>query len=129
MTNALKAATSYFGVAFAAGFLLGVIRTLLIVPMTGPLTAVALELPLMLVASWIACGWALRHFGVANDFGARLVMGLASFALLMAAELLVSSLIAGRSLAEHVALYRTAPVLLGLCGQLAYAAFPLIRLR
>lgn len=129
MMSALKAAAGYFGVAFAAGFVLGVIRTLLIVPITGPLMAVALELPLMLMACWIACGWALRRFEVTKDFGTRLVMGLTSFALLMAAELLVSSLIAGRSLAEHVALYRTAPVLLGVCGQLAYAAFPLIRLR
>lgn len=129
MTSALKAGLSYFALVFAAGFLLGVARTLLIAPRTGELPAVALELPLILAVSWVACGWAIRRHDVAGGTGPRLVMGLASFVLLMAAELAVSTLIAGRSLDQHFALYRTAPVLLGLCGQLVYAAFPLVRLR
>ena len=129
MANALKASAAYFGVVFAAGFLLGTIRTLTIAPLTGELAAVALELPLMLLASWIACGWALRRFEVAADAGPRLTTGVSAFVLLMGAEACVSTLIAGRSLSDHVALYRTAPALLGLFGQLAYAAFPLIRLR
>ena len=129
MTSALKAGLSYFAVVFAAGFLLGVMRTLLIAPRTGELAAVALELPLILAVSWVACGWAIRRHDVASRSGDRLVMGLASLILLMAAEFAVSTLIAGRSLDQHFALYRTAPVLLGLCGQLVYAALPLIRLR
>lgn len=129
MTSALKAGVSYFAAVFAAGFLLGVMRTLLIAPRTGDLVAVALELPLILAVSWVACGWAIRRHDVARESGARIAMGLASFILLMAAELAVSTLIAGRSLDQHFALYRTAPVLLGLCGQLVYAALPLIRLR
>ena len=129
MTSALKAAFGYFAAVFAAGFLLGVARTLLIAPRTGDLPAVALELPLILAVSWFACGWAIRRHDVASESGARLVMGVTSFILLMAAELAVSTLIAGRSLDQHMALYRTAPVLLGLCGQLVYAALPLIRLR
>ena len=128
MANALKASAAYFGVVFAAGFLLGTIRTLAIIPLTGELAAVALELPLMLLASWIACGWALRRFDVAADSGTRLLMSASAFILLMGAEVLVSTLIAGRSLSEHFALYHTAPALLGLAGQLAYAAFPLVRL-
>lgn len=129
MTSALKAAIEYFAAVFAAGFLLGVARTLLIAPRTGDLAAVALELPLILAVSWVACGWAIRRHDVASESGARLVMGLTSFILLVTAELAVSTLIAGRSLDQHFALYRTAPVLLGLCGQLVYAALPLIRLR
>ena len=129
MTSALKAGFGYFAVVFIAGFMLGVARTLLIAPLTGDLAAVALELPLILTVSWVACGWAIRRHDVARESGARLVMSLASFILLMAAELAVSTLIAGRSLDQHFALYRSAPVLLGLCGQLVYAALPLIRLR
>jgi len=129
MTSALKAGFGYFAVVFMAGFLLGVARTLLIAPLTGDLAAVALELPLILTVSWVACGWAIRRHDVARESRARLVMSLAAFILLMAAELAVSTLIAGRSLDQHFALYRSAPVLLGLCGQLVYAALPLIRLR
>lgn len=129
MTSAFKAGFGYFAAVFAAGFLLGVARTLLIAPRTGDLAAVALELPLILTVSWVACGWAIRRHEVARESAARLVMGLTSFVLLMAAELAVSTLIAGRSLDQHLALYSTAPVLLGLCGQLVFAALPLIRLR
>ena len=129
MTSALKAAFGYFAAVFTVGFLLGVARTLLIAPRTGDLPAVALELPIILAVSWVACGWAIRRHHVARDTGDRVVMGLASLGLLLAAELAVSTLIAGRSLDQHMAFYRTAPVLLGLCGQLVYAALPLIRLR
>ena len=56
-------------------------------------------------------------------------MGLVALALLLLAELWVSTALAGRSVGEHLALYQTAPVLLGLIAQLAYAVFPLVRLR
>lgn len=129
MREALKAAAAYFCTTFAAGFLLGTLRTLLVEPKTGALGAVALELPLMLAVSWIACGWALRRFDVESRFSPRLVMGLVALALLLLAELWVSTALAGRSVGEHLALYRTAPALLGLIAQLAYAVFPLVRLR
>jgi hypothetical protein len=129
MREALKAAAAYFCTTFAAGFLLGTLRTLLVEPKTGALGAVALELPLMLAVSWIACGWALRRFDVGSGFSPRLAMGLVALALLLVAELWVSTALAGRSLGEHLALYLTTPALLGLTAQLAYAVFPLVRLR
>ena len=61
--------------------------------------------------------------------GARLAMGASAFLLLMCGEILVSVLLSNRSLADHFALYRTLPVLLGLAGQIAYALFPLLRHR
>lgn len=129
MPKALHAAGFYFAIVFAIGFALGTVRTLAIAPLTGDVFAVALELPAMLLASWIVCGWAIRRYQVTDDLATRLAMGLAAFGLLMGAELLVSMLIAGRSVTEHLALYQTAPSLLGLCGQLVYAALPLIRHR
>ncbi|WP_375588981.1 hypothetical protein ABWH89_18775 [Hoeflea alexandrii] len=129
MVKALNAAAAYFCATFAAGFVLGTIRTLLVEPTTGALGAVALELPLMLAVSWIACGWALRRFDLESRFSPRLVMGVVALALLMGAELFVSVLLAGRSPGEHLALYQTVPALLGLAAQLAYAIFPLVRLR
>lgn len=129
MLKPLQAAGFYFAIVFAIGFVLGTIRTFALMPLTGETIAVAIELPVMLLASWIVCGRAINRFEVADDNLSRLTMGAVAFVLLMGAELLVSMLIAGRSLAEHLALYQTAPVLLGLCGQLAYAVFPLIRHR
>lgn len=129
MKHTMIAASGYFGLVFAAGFVLGTIRTLLILPLTGDVVAVGLELPAMLAVSWIACGWSVRRYEVSARFSTRLAMGVVAFGLLMGAEVLVSMLIGGRSLSEHLALYRTAPSLLGLGGQMAFAAFPLIRLR
>ena len=129
MKNALKAGFSYFATVFAAGFMLGAIRTLLVEPKIGALAAVALEMPLMLAVSWMACGWALRRFEVDSKVSTRLVMSVVAFALLMTAELLFSMLLAGRSISDHLTLYLTAPMLLGLSAQLAYALFPLVRLR
>jgi hypothetical protein len=127
MPAALKAGIVYFLIAFAAGFALGTLRTLVIAPAIGEVAAVALELPIMLAISWFACGWVLRQFALPPEPGGRLVMGVTALALLLAAEAGVSVLLAGRSLGEHFTLYRQAPALLGLFGQIAFALFPVLR--
>lgn len=120
-----KAGAAYFAIVFAAGFALGTIRALLIGPAIGETAAVAVELPLMLAISWLACGWVLARIVVAGTLGARLAMGGWAFGMLMAAEVGVSTLFMDRSLAQHIAHYGTAPALLGLAGQIAFASFPL----
>jgi hypothetical protein len=47
----------YFLVVFLLGFGLGTIRVLFVAPRLGQTTAVLLETPLMLAASWTSCGW------------------------------------------------------------------------
>jgi hypothetical protein len=53
----LKAALAYFALVFGAGFLLGPIRILFIVPRFGVLVAELMEYPLMLVVI-VAAVWA-----------------------------------------------------------------------
>ena len=125
MLNALKAGAIYFFVVFTAGFAFGTLRTLVIAPPIGDLIAVVLELPLMLAISWIACGWVLRRIRVPNLTYHRIAMGAFAFILLMVAEVLMSTQLAGLDLASHFALYRTLPVIIGLLGQIAFALFPL----
>ena len=127
MRNALKAGTVYFFLVFAAGFAFGTLRTLFIAPVIGDLIAVALELPLMLAISWIACRWVLQRIRVPNLTYHRIVMGASAFILLMVAEVLMSTQLASRDLASHFALYRTLPVFIGLLGQIAFALFPLFQ--
>jgi hypothetical protein len=125
MREAFKAGAIYFALVFTIGFALGAARLLVVAPRVGEMTAVFLELPLMLAASWFACGYVLRRRHLSQRHR-RLVMGAVAFAMLMIAEAILSTLMGG-TLAAHFASYRTAPGLLGLAGQLAFAAMPLAR--
>jgi hypothetical protein len=126
----LRAATGgliYFSVVFAAGFLLGMVRVLLLVPRLGETVAVLIELPLIVSLSWLACGPVCMRVGVPPRRADRAVMGGVAFALLMAAEIGVSTLGFGRSFVEHLQPYRHLPGLLGLAGQIVFAALPLLQ--
>jgi len=68
------AGVAYFGVVLAAGFLLGTLRVLVMVPAIGEAGAVGLELPIMLTLSWLACRWLIARFDVAAALTPRLGM-------------------------------------------------------
>ncbi|WP_310497240.1 hypothetical protein [Sandarakinorhabdus sp.] len=125
-TSAL-AGLAYFTLVFGLGFVLGTVRRLWLVPRIGVTAAVMLELPVMLSASWLACGWTVRRFAVPPNPFARIVMGAAAFMLVMAGELALSVLVFGRTPAEHLAVLMRTDGLLGLGSQLLFAAFPLLQ--
>lgn len=121
----LRAAAHYFVGVFAAGFVLGILRTLALdaVPGLTALTAVALELPLILgYSAW----WALRVLRrePPRSRPGWLAVGLIALLLLLIAEALLSLGLAGRTLSEHLALYAATPYQLGLAGQVVYALLP-----
>lgn len=121
----VRAALRYFLGVFAVGFALGTLRTLALAfwPALSPFTAVALELPLILgFSAWWASRTLLRH-PLESD-AHRLVMGGVALVLLLPAEAMLSRLLAGRTLTEHLAQYAEAPHQLGLVGQLVYALWP-----
>lgn len=64
MSRVLKASFAYFGLIFALGFAVGTVRVLADVPSLGETGAVVLELPIMLAASWLVCGWLIGRFGL-----------------------------------------------------------------
>jgi len=127
--RALKAGLVYFTLVFAAGFALGTVRVLFLVPAVGETVAVLTELPVMLTISWIACRFSVRRFAVGPAAGERLAMGGLAFALLMIAEIGVAWLLGRRSVSAYLAHYATFSGAVGLAGQLAFAAFPLLQLR
>lgn len=124
MKRSLAAGLAYFAAVFAVGFLLGVGRTLLMQPLAGPALAVAIELPIILGFAWFASAAVTRRLRVPAYSAHRLAMGGFAFCLLMLAELATSMLLGGRSVGEHLALYREAQHLLGLAGQAAFALLP-----
>lgn len=129
MTRAIVAGALYFLAVFALGFVLGTLRTLFLAPRLGAAAATALEIPVMLGFSWLACGWLLRKWSVPDALPARFAMGATAFVLLMIAEAGVSVLLLGRTLREHLGTYRELAALLGLAAQVAFALFPTLRRR
>jgi hypothetical protein len=129
MKPILLAGARYFAAVFAAGFALGVLRTLVLVlvPLLGELTAVLLELPVILGFAWLACARVLRRWPMPPAAAAG--MGLVAFVFLMVAEAGLSMLLAGRSLVEHLALYVLLPKQMGLAGQLVFAMLPWVQAR
>lgn len=125
MKRILLTGTVYVAVVFAAGFVLGVLRTLVLAPLLGELGAVLVELPVILTIAWLVCARILRRWPQLPPAAAA--MGGLAFLLLMLAETGLSTLLAGRSMAEHLALYAQLPHQVGLAGQLAFAVFPWIQ--
>ena len=125
--KAITAGVMYFAVVFAAGFVLGVLRTLVLLPHVGPALAVMIELPLILGFAWWACARILRRLCLTR--GEAVLMGVVAFSLLMLGEAGISVWLAGRSLQQHLALYAQAPHWLGLLGQLGFAGFPWLQSR
>lgn len=123
--NTLRASVAYFALVFALGFVLGTLRTALLAPRLGPLPAVAIELPIMIAASWFACRACLRHYAVPIAVGHRLSMGALGLALLLLAELGLSVTLGGLSVGEHLALYARPEHQLGLLGQVLFGLMPL----
>lgn len=122
------AATVYWGIIFALGFVLGTIRVLWVIPRVGLIPATLLELPIILAASWFAAGWIVRRFAIDSGRDA-LILGVLAFAILMAAECALAAALAGETPAQWLAGLRQPHALLGLAGQIAFALMPWWRLR
>lgn len=127
--RAVLAGLAYFAIVFAAGFALGTIRVVLLIPRIGATAAVLIELPVILTVSWIACSWLVTTFDVPHQSGPRLLMGGAAFLTLMCAELGLSVLAFGRTVPDHLDQYHTIHGLLGLGGQVMFGFFPLMHIR
>jgi len=77
----LEAGILYFALVFGAGFVLGTIRTLWVVPRTGARMAELLETPIMLAFTIFSARWIIYRLALPDTPSARLGMG--GFALLL----------------------------------------------
>ena len=102
-TQILKAATLYFALVFGAGFVLGTIRTLWVVPSVGMRKAELMEEPLMLVITFLAARWVVRRLALPPRPLTRLGMGFVGLGLLVAAELGFVLWLRGMTIREYVA--------------------------
>lgn len=117
-----RAAIAYFSTVFAFAFAMGVARTLVIAPRIGATAAVLLEVPILLTASWLIARRLLRDQDLALP--QRIAVGTIAFVFTMASEVVLSALMRGQSAGEWAATV-VAPIgLVGLAGQLGFAAIP-----
>ena len=114
----------YYAIIFGLAFGMGVARTLVVAPRLGATVAVLLEVPLIVVASWIAARHLLRHRSFTQLQNAA--MGATGFTLTMVSEVVLARILRGQSAADWAADVMTPLGLIGLAGQIAFAVIPLL---
>lgn len=98
----LKAGGLYFALVFGAGFLLGTIRVLWLVPAVGTRAAELLEMPLMLLAIILAARWVTRYFSVPRTASIRLGVGGIALAPILVLDFSVVLWIRGLSISQYI---------------------------
>lgn len=99
----LAAAFAYFALAFGAGFALAPVRLLWLAPRIGDRAAELVELPVMLVVTWLAARFVTLRFGVPQALAPRLAVGLLAAALLLAVEFTLVLRLRGLTLDDYFA--------------------------
>lgn len=99
----LRASLWYFSLVFGAGFVLGTIRVLWLVPRVGVRAAELLEAPVMLVAIVVCARWVMGRFAHPPGWRHRLLIGALALALLLAAEFTLVLGLRGMSLGAYLA--------------------------
>jgi len=72
-------------------------------PRVGARVAELVELPIMIVVTWLAARWTVRRFRVPSSNRMRLFMGALAFALLLAAEFSLVLPLRGLTLEQYFA--------------------------
>lgn len=85
MPGFLKGALLYFAVVFGAGFLLGTVRVLIVVPSLGTRAAELIELPIMLMVTIVSAKCLVHRLSIKSGLH-RLTMGSVALVLLLLAE-------------------------------------------
>lgn len=125
--RAILAGLLYAIALFALGFVLGPLRELVLAPRLGAFVATLVEaVPMVAAMAWIAPRIA-RGRGLPARSGARIGMGLAGLACVMAAELVLARLLRGIGPGAALAHYATPAGLVGAAMLGIFAAMPWMR--
>jgi hypothetical protein len=99
----LKAGALYFALVFGAGFVLGPIRILWVVPRVGERTAELMEAPIMLVVIVLAARWIARRVAAPSTAPKLLGVGIVALGLTLVVEFTVVLPLRGFTIGEHFA--------------------------
>lgn len=92
-----KPALAYFLIVFGAGFILGTVRVLFVLPLFGERTAELLEMPLMLAVIVLAARWISRRYLRQAQPREQLAVGGIATGWMLAAEFLIGLTLRGLS--------------------------------
>jgi hypothetical protein len=124
---AFKVGFLYFLITFVFAFVMGIVRVTFVIPLVGELSAVLMEVPLIIFVSWkVSAVVKLRYFSdrTVRDY---LVVGLIAFFFLMVTEYFLAVFAFGRTSREYFLSLQTASGLIGLLGQMGFAALPSVQ--
>jgi len=99
----LKAGVFYFAIVFGAGFVLGPIRILWVVPRFGTRMAELMETPIMLLVTIVTAHWIVRRFALPPTTSTRLGTGCLALALMLVTEFTLVLWLRGLSISEYLA--------------------------
>ena len=99
----LKAGLLYFVLVFGAGFVLGPIRILWVVPRFGTRIAELMETPIMFMVTIVAARLIVRLLSVPSKLSSRLGMGCIALGFMLVAEFTLVLWLRGLSISEYLA--------------------------
>ncbi len=127
LKSALIAGLIYFSVIFIFAFILGVIRTIVLIPRIGPLAAVMIEIPILLTVSWFFCRMLIRRIRLTGEIKYFLIFGGSAFIWLMLTEYFLSINVFNQPQSVYFGKMMTLHGFLGLLAQIAFASIPVIQ--
>lgn len=128
MNPMIRASFLYFALVMGAGFLLGSVRVLFVVPHLGERWAELAEMPIMAMVIVVAAGYILRRYPEVQTRGRVLVVGFTALALSVSAELVLAVVLQSQSLAEYLASRDKISGSVYLVMLVAFALMPRLRL-
>ena len=120
----LKAGVLYFALVFGAGFVLGTIRTLWVVPWLGARAAELVEAPIMVGIAALAARFVVRRLAVPPELSVRLALGTVALALMLVAEFTLVLWVRGLSIRDYLASRDPVAETAYYVALLLYAAMP-----
>jgi hypothetical protein len=99
----LKTGVLYFALVFGAGFMLGAIRIMWVVPRVGARMAELMETPIMFLVTILAARWIVRRLAVPPKSSSRLGMGCLALGLMLVTEFTLVLRLRGLSLSDYLA--------------------------
>ncbi|MBX9458721.1 MAG: hypothetical protein KL863_23245 [Rhizobium sp.] len=114
---------------FAFGFMLGALRGMFLSPVVGELTAVLIEMPIILVLCWLVASRIFPGRGLLPGQGIEI--GLTAFLLLQIAESLLFGAIGPYGYVDNMLFYLgdLSPArVAGLIGQVLFAIIPFVQI-